>query len=160
MANTEMLMIGPISQTRYFHLRQQGSRWNGSAMEAYNASHWGNYSLSAADSSTVGEYTAITPVALPAGMYDVLGYIQSGASPDPSDAPPIAYYTSYWSGSTWPTTSIIVGGIYTAATNVPAVVSGSTLTLVRGDDYFNADGRAIAFTCAGPSITGASISLS
>lgn len=54
-----------------------------------------------------------------------------------------------------PAASITASG----TTVVNAVATSGRITLVRGDDYLNADGRALSWTVSSPNLTGASATL-
>lgn len=62
-----------------------GQRGNGSALEAYNQAHWGNYVISAPEQSGSGNYIVTVPGYLPAGRYVMWIYIQLGGSPAVGD---------------------------------------------------------------------------
>lgn len=54
-----------------------GNYWNGSAMEAYNSGHWGNYNINMPEDSGSGRYIWTMPGGVPAGNYWLVPYLLS-----------------------------------------------------------------------------------
>jgi hypothetical protein len=87
MANELSIHYVAGKTTVYFVLRQGGNfaLAGGGGLEAYNASHWTNYAISAAEIGATGIYQASMPVGLAAGNYAVEACERLGASPSPGD---------------------------------------------------------------------------
>lgn len=81
----------------YAVVEQAGTFWNGSAMEAFNASNWGNYDIDLTEIGVIGIYQADFP-ALSAGKYRVHVYQRAGASPATTDVC-VASGEIAWSGT-------------------------------------------------------------
>lgn len=54
-----------------------GQLWNGSAMEAYNQSHIGNYAIATSEQSGSGRYILAVPGGLPSDNYWASSYIET-----------------------------------------------------------------------------------
>jgi hypothetical protein len=158
---TKEILHGDASGlTLYFQLvSQAGAYWNGSALEAYSASHWANNAIAMTETASTGQYFGNMP-AVASGNYRAVVYLQVGSSPAIGD-PIMESRDVPWDGSAVPTVQnlktkkdlIVVGGITVTS---PLSSNGDVLTLVAGDDYYNAHGRAIEFVSADfPSLSGA-----
>lgn len=63
----------------------KGYFWNGSALEAYNASNWATYDVAAPEDGTSGTYIVTIPASLPNGNYIIKYFVQSGGTPATTD---------------------------------------------------------------------------
>ena len=87
MANELSIHYVTGKTTVYFVVRLGGNfaLAGGGGLEAYNASHWTNYAIAAAEIGATGIYQASMPVGLSAGNYAVEAYERLGGSPSPGD---------------------------------------------------------------------------
>lgn len=108
-----------LGGTQYAYVKNQvGQWWNTSgtpAFEAFNASNWTSYAISATQFGSSGEWYADMP-AVPAGLYNVTARYQSGGSPAQSDTP-VAEGQIDWDGSAVRSLS----GVGLAATGLDAI---------------------------------------
>ena len=89
-----------LSPVPYFQIRSltTGQIANGSAMEAYNQSHWSNYVNNTSEQAGSGTYVVGVPGYLPADRYTAKLYLCLGGSPASGDTA-VAEYTFDWNGS-------------------------------------------------------------
>ena len=87
MANELSIHDAAGKTTVYFVVRLGGSfaLAGGGGVEAYNASHWANYAVAAAEIGATGIYQASMPAGLSAGNYAVEAYDRLGGSPSAGD---------------------------------------------------------------------------
>jgi len=102
--------------------------WNGSSMEVYSQSHWGNYQVSASEQAGSGRYITTIP-SLPAGRYVATIYISNGGVGQDT---PIDFVVIDWDGGNLIGlgSSLNVGqiaGSSSAATKL-SVTAGSAVT--------------------------------
>ena len=149
-------------------LNAAGQAWrtDSHAFEVPAAADWTHYAISMAEQSTTGVYLGSFPAAIVnSGTFAVLFRQQAGASPAATDqSNGMLGGEIYWTGAaeTFPVTpqQLPTGAIVFNV--ISPILQNGSLTLVRGDDYFNADGRAPTWTAAPgawPNLTGASISM-
>jgi hypothetical protein len=106
-----------------------GQVWNGTGFEAYTVANLANYKITLTEQGASGYYGGNVP-GLPAGVYDIIGKYQSGASPSINDVT-VATGSLNWDG-----TAIIVPtkvGYALSATGLNSVlIAGMTLpTAIR-----------------------------
>lgn len=73
----------------YLMLRSKtsGQVWNGTAMEIWNQSHWGNYVIASPEQAGSGCYVGTPPAGLPADTYQYVMYTPLGGGPASGDNP-------------------------------------------------------------------------
>lgn len=178
MPNNLLTLGGIASKTYYAVAVSQSLQFaNGAALENYNAAHWigGDYcNLFTAAGGPGTIYSLVFP-ALPAGQYDVFIYLQAGGSPATSDTIAEGWLvtwdgtniTSVVSSYTAPATAASIAAALAALGTinfaiVAPILQNTTMTIVAGDDYLNADNRAITFNASAgiwPNLSGATLQL-
>src|SRR5258705_12039848 len=133
-------------------------------LESYNASNWTSYARAVTETGASGDYKSdFPPEVTQAGVYLLSARKKAGGSAAPSDAV-VAEALLAWDG----TKEVSVADLYTtlSATNVVVtlanpVSSTSEITIIQGDSYYNADGRALEWSTDSsttwPDLTGATI---
>ncbi len=83
----ELNIVAPTGSTVYALLvNAAGNLYNGTGVEPYNESSYGNYDIPMTEEGTSGIFTADFPSVLSAGSDFLIVYkLQAGGSPDPSD---------------------------------------------------------------------------
>jgi hypothetical protein len=168
MANEIKTKATPASTVyvRIFNSARRVYRVATAAFEIWDLAHVADYAVPMTEAAP-GIYFADFPAGQAAGVYLCVAYLQAGGSPAGSDA----YEASgelYWDGSK-EVNPLTIGGktdlidAKTVVTLAPQT-DGRHLTLVAGDDYLAADGRAIDFVKqagdAWPAdLTGATVSM-
>lgn len=67
-------------------INRAGQRWNATLFEAYAVAHYSSYALTMTENGATGVYLGTFPTALnQAGTYEVIFYLQAGASPASGD---------------------------------------------------------------------------
>lgn len=95
----EIKVIGATGRTGYVHLlNSSGQRWNGSSVESFNVLNYADYDVSVTEDGSTGVYRGDIPSTLPAGTYDVILFMQDGASPANGDRA-VGAQSITWSGS-------------------------------------------------------------
>ena len=87
MAN-EIRGVAPTGLTLYARIiNSSGNWWNGTTFEAYSAGNYATYDVALTEQGASGFYVADFPVLITtAGTYEIVSYIQSGATPAQGDA--------------------------------------------------------------------------
>ena len=102
----EIRAIGPSGRTCYVHIfNSSGQRWNGSEFEAFASGNYANYDVSTSEDGATGIYRGDFPSGITAGRYDVVLFIQAGASPVNGDKPAGAQSIQWSGSSTTPATT-------------------------------------------------------
>jgi len=134
------------------------------SFEDYNAAHWTSYAITLTETGSTGEYAGSMPTAITAlGVYDIIIFKRLGGSAATTDTK-ITGASIGWDGSQeisiLQVYSSLADGSITIATSNPIADDGS-ITIIRGDDYYNADGRALEWSTTNattwPTLTGATI---
>jgi hypothetical protein len=159
--------------------------WNGATFEVYVTANYATYPVTATEAGTAsGRYTFTIP-ALAEGIYEVIAYEQAGANPAETDTA-VGLGQFSWDGSvistgsggasaTDPLTNQVpanypagsagwaLGRIGVGRINTTSVIAQTgRVTVVRGDSYLTALGRALIWTDASsgwPDLTESSVTL-
>jgi hypothetical protein len=132
-------------------------------LEAYNAADIADYGVVATEQGTSGVYLITIPTWLPAGNYVGYYYIRAGATQAVDDPQVGQFLPFYWTG----TTAVDLGTIYAEFAEAIIVVTSpvatdGSISLVQGDSYTTANGRALTWTVVTaslPDMTGAEVSI-
>jgi len=141
----EIQFGGPgSSRTCYVLIRNRnGLIWNTSggtgAFQAYDASVYTSYAISASEQGSNNFYTAAFPAAIPAGVYSVSAHQQLGGDPAQTDTR-IAAGTEQWNGAAlMPLSDVATSGQLAGFTPVRlargVAVSGFPFKLVSAADH-------------------------
>lgn len=85
--SNEIHAVGPTGRTCYVHIFDfNGNRWNGSAFESFSIANYANYDVAVTEDGSTGIYRGNFPSAIAVGNYDIVLYIQAGASPANGDS--------------------------------------------------------------------------
>lgn len=123
-------------------LDNSGEIYNGAAFEAIADANWTTYDIAMSEEGTAsGIYTCNMPE-VDAGIYNIIIRSQEGGSPAVSD-PCVGEGEIHWDGSDVVSIGSIVEDVWGYATRTltmtaaeaVAAISGSTLTILRGDTY-------------------------
>ena len=98
---SNFFLVGTNGSTAYAHIfNQSGQRWNATtgAFEAFNAANYDDYTIETTEDGNTSIFIGTVPEDLPLGSYDIVLFIQAGASPANGD---IAYGAQNlaWNGS-------------------------------------------------------------
>lgn len=107
-------------------LSATGQAWNGSAFETVDSGSWTDYDIAMTE-ATAGLYLGDMP-AVDAGIYGYVVYERAGATPATSDTIKGQGWLA-WDGSA----EIIPASNSTSTITVVASISGTTITITRGD---------------------------
>jgi hypothetical protein len=132
-------------------------------LEAYNAANIADYGVVAVEDGTSAVYLITIPTWLPAGNYVGYYFVQTGATQAVDDVQVGQFLPFYWNG----TEAIDLGTIYAEFSETIIVVTSpvatdGSISLVQGDSYTTANGRALTWTVATaslPDMTGAEVSI-
>lgn len=151
-------------------LNSSGQAWNGSAFEAIDAGSWTDYDIALTEQDGTGIWLGDKPGAMAAGVYSVIVYSRSGASPAITD---LDVGTGEIGGATLATAEYntiadaVLTRDWTAVTGEAArsvlnalrllrnkfSISGSTLTVTEEDDSTTAWTSALTSSSSADPIT-------
>lgn len=127
--------VGATGDMVYIQLNPLGlaTVWNGSAFEAYNASHWAMYAIPAPESGVSGRYYATWPSTLSEGWYQATAYQRAGGSPVTTDVMLGSDALYFSPGSTPIPTSIVTAGEWIVPSSDSQSPACGALTTRPGD---------------------------
>lgn len=114
-------------------LNATGSAWNGSAFETVTGANWTDYGIALTEAAA-GVYFGNMP-AVAAGVYQYVAYSQAGGAPATTDTIKGNGWLQ-WDGSTEVVLAAIkavTDAIDTSDVTIVSTVSGTTITIQRGD---------------------------
>ena len=144
MAGEIVFPAGITGLTLYGVIRSfSNTVWNGSSLEAYNASNWGNYDVALTEQGSSQVYVGTFSGSISAGAYHVTIHRQAGGSPAETD-PVIGSGGVDWAGSAVispfdaSSDTVDVGkvsGDSTAADNLEAMLEGLVTGSVDNSNF-------------------------
>lgn len=86
--SNELHLVGPVGRTCYVHILNSSSQRaniTDEIFEAFNASNYSDYDVTVTEQSSSGIYVGDFPTWIAGGRYDVVLFLQDGASPADGD---------------------------------------------------------------------------
>jgi hypothetical protein len=169
MADTSITCVFTSGQRIDRYISVGSTFYNGSSFENFNSSDWTSYASALTETGATGIYLAAFP-SLAAGVYLITLRQRASTNPAISDTP-IGSQLLSWDGAQFIDALVLDNDISAISSDllsgpitvtlINPVVENGYITIVRGDDYFSADGRALVWSTSNaatwPDLTAATI---